>query len=192
MKDCDIRRDKDFNEFLSIMKVDQQKIIDYDEHSMKDFLFHAVKNLETIPYLTDEDIKLFEQRCWKIKAEHCIEQRKRMYESASKSMKEYEEEYRGKPTHREVFSVRRLFMPKDLEKLRYTFFGELLVYSSDGKRFYSKTEYYTQFVVDVPDKAIISSIFYTCLHYVQYSEPSSMEMTAIRNAGMYGEIFGDK
>lgn len=159
---------------------------------MKDFLFHAVKNLKTIPYLTDEDIKLFEQRCWKIKAEHYIEERKRIYESTSQSIKEYEEEYAGKPTHREVFSVRRLFMPKDLEKLRNIFFGELLVYSSDGKRFYSKTEYYTQFVVDVPEGAIISSIFYTCLHYVQYSKPSSMEMTAISNAEMYGEIFGDK
>ena len=157
---------------------------------MKDFLFHAVKNLKTIPHLTDEDIKLFEQRFWKIKVEQYIEERKRIFESASKSMKEYEEEYRGKPTHREVFSVRRLFMPKDLEKLRNTFFGELLVYSSDGKRFYSKTEYYTQFVVDVPDGAIISSIFYTCLHYVQYSEPSSIEMTTIRNAGMYEELYG--
>jgi len=139
MKDCDMNRDEDFMEFLRIMKTSPEKIIEYDEHSMRDFLFHAVKNLKTIPYLTDEDIKLFEQRCWKIKAEHYIEQRKRMYESASKSMKEYGEKYRGKPTHREVFSVRRLFMPKDLEKLRYTFFGELLVYSSDGKRFYSIT-----------------------------------------------------
>lgn len=68
MKDCDMNRDEDFMEFLRIMKTSPEKIIEYDEHSMRDFLFHAVKNLKTIPYLTDEDIKLFEQICWKIKA----------------------------------------------------------------------------------------------------------------------------
>lgn len=189
MKDCDISRDDDFNEFLSIMKVDRQKIMDYDNHSMNEFLFHAVKNLETIPYLTDEDIKLFEQRCWRIKVEHYMEERERVYASASKSMKEYEERFRGNPTHREVYSIRKLFMPNDLEKLKDTYFGKL-VYCPEGGRFYSKTQYYTQFVVDVPDGAIIDLIFRTCMSYVQYSEPSAKEMTAIRNAGMYKEIYG--
>ena len=183
MKDCDMRRDEDFTEFLSIMKTNKQKIIEYDDHSMSDFLFHAEKNLKTIPYLSDEDIKLFRERCWRIKAEHYIQERERIFESASKSIKKYEDQFRGKPTHREVFTVRKLFMPKELEKLRNTYFGELLVYSSDGQRFYSTTQYYTQFVVNVPEGAIISSIFYSCLHYVQYSEPSSKEREAVRKAG---------
>ena len=125
------------------------------------------------------------------KGEHYIEERKRIYESTSQSIKEYEEEYAGKQTPREVYSIRRLFMPNTLEKLKDTYFGKL-VYCPKGGRFYSKTQRYTQFVVDVPEGAIIDLIFYSCLHYVQYSEPSAKEMTAIRNAGMYKEVFGEK
>lgn len=190
MKDCDMRRDEDFNEFLSIMKTNKQKIIEYDDHSMSDFLFHAVKNLETIPYLADSDIEIFKQKCWRIKANHYIKEREKIYESASKSIKKYENQFRGKPTHREVFSVRRLFMPKDLEKLRSTFFGELVVYSSDGRSFYSTTQYYTQFVVNAPEGADIHSIFYSCLHYVQYSKPPAKEIEAVRKAEMWHEIYG--
>lgn len=106
-------------------------------------------------------------------------------------MEKFEQEFKDKPTHREVLSIRQLFMPKDLEKLKNTYFGKL-VYMPEGARFYSKTEYYTQFVVNVPEGANIRTIFYTCLHYAQSLEPSGKEMDAIRKAGMYGEIFGEK
>ena len=190
MKDCDISRDEDFNEFLSIMKVDKQKIIDYDRHSMNDFLFHAVKNLETIPYLTDDDIKLFKQRCWRIKAEHYIHERETGYESACKQMKEYEMNFAYKPTKRRVYQKNKIYFSREeLDKLKDTFFGTL-VYCPKGGKFYSMTDRYCIFVVDLPVGADIDLIFYNSLFYIRYSKPSNNEITAVRNAGIYKEIYG--
>ena len=190
MKDCDIRRDKDFNEFLSIMKVDQQKIIDYDEHSMKDFLFHAVKNLETIPYLTDDDIELFKQKCWRVKAKHYIHEREIGYESACKRLVELKKECANKPTTRRVYQKRKTCLDcSELDKLKYTFFGSF-VYQPEGGKFYSMTDLYYIFVVDQPQGVDMDVIFYNSLLHTRYSTPSAKEMEAVRRAGMYNEIYG--
>lgn len=149
MKDCDMNRDEDFMEFLRIMKTSPEKIIAYDEYAMRDMLFHSEKNLKTIPYLSDDQIDLFKKKVWTIRAKHFVQEREKIFESASKSMKKFEEEFSEKPTHREVLSIRQLYMPSDLKKLRYTYFGKL-VYCPDGGRFYSKTDRYTNFVVSVP------------------------------------------
>lgn len=192
MVDFDPSNDAHIEEFLSILKSSKEKIIGYDEYKMKDFLYYAEKELKTIPYLTEDDLKQVKQKLWRIKAEHYIKNRERTFKSATKGMKEDETTFKNKPTNRRVYQKRKIYInPDDLEKLKNTFFGKL-VYFPNGGRFYSATDYYYIFVVDVPEGAILDLIFNNSLNYVRYSEPSSKEMNAIRNAGMYNEIFGEK
>ena len=190
VKGCDMRKDEDFDEFLSIMKTDKQKIIGYDDCSMSDFLFHAEKNLNTIPYLSDDDIKRFRERCWRVKALHYIHEREIGYESACKRLVELKKECANKPTTRKVYKKRKTYLDRsELDKLKYTFFGSF-VYQPEGGKFYSMTDLYYIFIVDQPQGVDMDVIFYNSLFHTRYSTPSAKEMEAVRRAGMYNEIYG--
>lgn len=190
MADFDMDNEDHFEEFLSIMKTSHEDIIKFYDRDMSDFLYHCKKNLKTVPYFTEEDIKKFEQRVYRIRAEHFIERREKNFKAAYEHMKEYERKFANKPKTRQVYSIRHLYTHEELTKLQDTFFGQL-VYMPEGARFYSKTDLYTQFVVNVPEGANIDMIFRTCMNYVQSSEPSYKETEAVRRAGLWHEVCGE-
>lgn len=180
----DVNNDAHFDEFLSLLKSNRQKIIEYGKYDMRDFLYNAERELKAIPYLTENDIKLFKERCWRIKAEYYINERESRYESACKEMEEFEKKFGNKPTKRRVYQKSKTHLnPNELDKLKNTFFGTL-VYCPDGGRFYSMTDRYFIFVVDQPEGSILDLIFYNSLFYVRYSTPTYMEEESVRKAGM--------
>ena len=77
MANCDMDNEEDFNEFLKVMKTSREDIINFYDRDISDFLFYSKKNLRTIPYFTDNDIRKFEQKVYRIRAEHFIQERKK-------------------------------------------------------------------------------------------------------------------